>query len=323
MRTLRARYRTPLLKEEFRITDPSDGASNAGLGEYLRSANFEITELGRELALDARLAHYAQTTLAMVTTPRVRVRWKRDEASKARTLLLFARKGKLSVSTQGPVVRRGDNAIMLLPSDRPAEISVTGPQSELMYISAGAGVVPPLALNLSNDVQGTALPWHRIAPLYAFVHAVCASPPPAEDEPDALAACSEAIVESCARTIIGDISAQGSVVLQVRAFIAEYHTNPNLTLPSISGRFGIATRTLQAAFSTQGSTVRRELRQARTRTAQGLRRTHSQLSQAQVARLSGFTSLSAMYRSLHAESDAAVAATDNLGMTPPGVSSTR
>ncbi|MGP6169736.1 hypothetical protein ACTU6V_00830 [Microbacterium sp. A204] len=323
MRTLRARYRTPLMKEEFRITNPSDGASNAGLGDYLRSANFEITELGREVPLDARLAHYAQTTLAMVTAPRVTVRWKRDEASRARTLLLFARKGKLSVSTQGPVVRRGGNAIMLLPSDRPAEVSVMEPRSELIYISAGAGIVPPLALDLSNDVQGSPLPWHRIAPLYAFVHAVCTSPPTTGDEPDVLAACSEAIVESCARTIVGDISAQGGVVLRVRAFIAEYHNNPNLTLASISDRFGIATRTLQAAFSTHGSTVRRELREARTRTAQGLRRTHPQLSQSQVARLSGFASLSAMYRSLHSESDDAVTATDNLVTTPPGVSSTR
>lgn len=305
MRAPRARYSAPLMKESFRLSSLGDAAADPGLREYLKAANFDITDLSDGTPVQANLAHYPQTSLVLVSTPAVTITWKRDEVSRARTVMVFARRGEIVATSDAPVVRRGNTAVLVPPGTEPVQIRATHPQNELIYLSTGAQVIPPAASRLRHDVQAPALPWRRIAPLYAFVQGVCLTPPPSPDEPDLLAAATSVVVEALARTVFWDITVMEGIVPRARTFIQEQHGNSRLNASAIAEHLRIPMRTLQAAFAAEGLTVRAELRRARTETAVALMVTHPNMPQAQRAQIAGFASLSALYRALQNRHDSA------------------
>lgn len=302
MRALRARYRVPLMKEAFRFAAPDESVRDSQLRDYLRAANFEITDMAPGVPLVAHLAHYAQTSLVTVSAPAITVKWKRDEASRGRALMIFARRGELDASSSAPVIRRGRSALLIPPGDTPIEIRATGAHNELIYVSTGAHIIPPPAARLRQDVLASRLPWRMLAPLYGFVEGLCRTPPLPPDEPDLLPGVTNVIVEALARTAFWDITPVESPVERAHVFIRENHQNPQLSSAAIAEHLRMPLRTLQAAFSAEGLTLSSELRRARIETAMRLMRTNPELSQARRAYLSGFSSESALYRALRAHS---------------------
>lgn len=303
MQRRRLSHGTPPRKQAFRVVPPIADVRTVDpdLREFLRSEKLAISRAADRAPIDARVAHHLRTSLATVSAPEMSIRWNRDEKSRTRALLLFVRVGGLAVSGQGPVVRRAGTAALIPPGDTPVEIATTHPRNEFVYISCDAHVVPASMLSLVTDVEAPPLPWRTFAPLYAFVQAASATQPLRAGEPDMLTVCTDVIVDSGVQAILSGVPETVDVVGQVRALISEHHTDPDVTPSSIAGQLRVPPRTLQAAFAAENSTLRDELRAARTQTAMMLRETHPQLSQAHRARLSGFASLSAMYRALQTD----------------------
>ncbi|MFB8188119.1 hypothetical protein ACFC14_02270 [Microbacterium sp. NPDC055988] len=299
MNTRRLRYRPPLRKESFRITELERARDDEQLQEYLASANIRITGLVGGGTLAASLAHYAHTSLAFVTTPPVSITWNRDEASRSRALLLFARTGGLEVTTAVPVVRRGTGAVVVPPGDVPLEISVSQPENELIYVSVDAQVLPAVVSELTHGVPAPPIPWRTLVPLYAFVRGLCTTPEPSKDEPDLLAAAVGSVVDALARTALAGLEPSAGIVARALVVIDEQFRDPRVDLTSIAGQLQVGVRTLQAAFAAEGSTVTGELRRVRTDSVVRLMVSHPHLTQEQRAHLSGFGSLSALYRALH------------------------
>ena len=91
-----------------------------------------------------------------------------------------------------------------------------------------------------------------------------------------------------------------SVAGRARTLIAAAHTSPSTNPTTIADALGVPLRTLQRAFAAQGSSVARELRAARGRTAHALLTAGSTAghSVSRVARSSGFGSTASMRRAL-------------------------
>ncbi|MEV8249825.1 helix-turn-helix domain-containing protein [Microbacterium sp. NPDC076768] len=302
MREPRNRYRLPLMKESFRIVDDGDFDRDAPLRTYLRAANFEIADLEPGVPVIAHLAHRTQTSLVAVSTPAASAHWHRDEVSRGRALMVFARKGELEVFSSSPVIRRGKSALIIPPGSAPTEIRATGPQNELIYISSAAQVLPSLALDLQENIRAPQVPWRTLAPLYGFLHTLCVTPPPLATEPDLLADATDSIVEGLARTALWDIAPVDDLLSRAQAFIEQNHSDPRLSSASLGTQLRTSQRTLQATFASAGLTVSGEIRRTRSEAATRLLRTHPKFSQAQIAQLSGFSSVSSLYRALQASS---------------------
>jgi AraC-like DNA-binding protein len=91
----------------------------------------------------------------------------------------------------------------------------------------------------------------------------------------------------------------------MQVIVAE-HADPELAVETLAARMGVAARTLQLAFSHQGTTAGAQLRDVRARAALRLRSNNPALTYAAIARAVGFGSVSAMYRALARVDEAAV-----------------
>lgn len=303
MQRIDVRRNPPPRRQAFRLV-PSSAAEarsiDAAAADYLRHANFEITGAAGGMPVEARIAHHRQTSMAVVSAPEMTIRWNRHAHPSPRALLLFARAGALAVSGRGVLLREGGTAALIPPGDTPVAISTTEIRNEFVYISVGAEAIPPALQIRGESAQAPMLSWRSYAPLYAFIQAACMTQPANPGEPDVLAACIDVILASAVNVLLSDLAEPPGRLAQVRAFIAEHHTDPQVTPFTIATDFALPPRSLQALFAEDDSTVRDELRTARARTATRLRESQPLLSQAQRAQLSGFASLSAMYRALQA-----------------------
>ncbi|GGM59510.1 helix-turn-helix domain-containing protein [Microbacterium saperdae] len=303
-----ARPRAAFAKQTLRVggtgtADQGSGARNAV--RRLADANLTVLRVADDGRLQIRHAHDERTSFALLDGAAATVVWDRRAEPARHALLLVARTGALTVTAGGPIVRRGSSVVLVAPGDTRIEVRLTAAHNEVIALRVAAHLVAPALGELHVDAGGPSLPWRRIAPFYAFVHGVCATPPGPADEPDLIALSADAIVEACARTVLENVTPYEGIVDAVTAFIAAHHRDANVTATSIAVRFGVSSRTLQTAFAAEGSTVREALRGARVRTARDLQARHSRMSQAERARLAGFASLSAMYRALHAYAEPA------------------
>lgn len=96
-----------------------------------------------------------------------------------------------------------------------------------------------------------------------------------------------------------------SVVDRARALIAGTHTSRSTTPASVADALGVPLRTLQRAFAGQGTSVARELRSARARTARALLsgRPSAARTSTRTAEDSGFGSVASMRRALLESAD--------------------
>ncbi len=226
--------------------------------------------------------------------------WARDGDSRSRVLLIMVRSGRMKTDTAGAVVRRGMNAVLVLPGRNPVTLSVTTSRCEFVYISTDMDALPPSAITLRGDITAAPISWERLAPLYAFVRAACMTAVVTRNDQnlDVLSSPAGEIVASLLRAMVHDLDCRGGLVGGAREVIRRHHTDANLTPSLVAERLGVSERTLQRAFAVERTGVQEELRRARAGRARRLARVYPHLTRAQLAELSGFSSLSALYRSL-------------------------
>lgn len=283
-----------------RVQGLAEVDQHAALQRFLRSSNFAIEALGDDTPLVANVARFPQLTFAHIVLPEVRIGWPRDAGSTHRALLLIAANGVLSVETDGGVLRRGGGVALIRPGDEHVSISMAEPHNELIYVGFGAEMLAESVLPTGAH-DAPPLDWQVVAPFYAFVAALCASGAQVSESPATLAAASRALVKELIGVLTRDTSVPASLVDAAREVIEAEFVDPGVTVARIAHRLGVAPRTLQAVFAAEGATVSAELRRVRLAAARAAKAANPRLTAREVARVSGFGSVSAMSRALRAD----------------------
>ncbi|WP_431075343.1 hypothetical protein [Microbacterium phyllosphaerae] len=250
-------------------------------------------------AVDLRFAHNASESFLLVTGTAARLRWDRGQAVSEHALLLLARTGAMAVAADGPVMRRGTSIALVVAGSGLVDVEVTESRNEFIALRVPAHLVSAAVGSARFDMARPPIPWRRLAPLYAFMHGVCATPSGPVEESDVISLTAEAIVAACVRTVVEDLNSGAGLAEVAMTFIAEHHRDLTVNASSLAGRLGVPTRTLQTAFAAAGTTARSELRSARVAALVLLQADYPHLTQSERARLAGFASRSAMYRALN------------------------
>jgi AraC-like DNA-binding protein len=295
------RHARPFERLGVRVQGLSEVDQHAGLQRFLKSSNFAIEALGDEIPLVANVARFPRLTFAHVVLPEVRIGWPRDAGSAHRALLLISATGTLTVETEGGVLRRGPGVALVRPGEDRVSISTRDPHNELIYVGFGAEILAEAVLPAVGVLEAPPLDWQVIAPFYAFVAALCASGGPVSESPATLAGASRALVKELVGVLTRDVSVPGSLIDAARVVIEAEFADPGVTVARIAQRLGVAPRTLQAVFAAEGTTVSAELRRARLSAARSAKAANPRMTARDVAKASGFGSVSAMSRALRGD----------------------
>lgn len=259
-----------------------------------------------------RMTQAGSISIATSTTPGVIVQWAGTPPTD-RFALLMSRLGDINVVAQGSHVRRGSTVHLI--ADGAFEATLTaGPRgSEMLCLSADARLRSRAGHGDDNSVHSVVaspVGWHRIAPLYAALRAMCASAHAQRGMesafPSTSADIAEPIVAALARIVLDDIA--DDICSRVRAYVREHSANPHQSVGTIANRLGIPRRTLQSALAEAGTSVSAELRAARLANMRRAQQQNPGLSAIALYQVSGFPSLSSMYRAVHAEAGTACGA---------------
>ncbi|MFZ4843339.1 hypothetical protein [Mycetocola saprophilus] len=269
------------------------------LRSYLGAARISIDAVTGGGAAEVHLAHFAQTSFAFVTVPRVALTWHRTQGSRGRAAILVARRGEFRLVSDVPAVVHGTSAALITPGDSSVRIETLSDEVELIYVSIAAGLLSSELGALAERVERGALPFRQIAPIYGFVRALTEPASAGSEDPRAeLATPAEAMATSLARILGDGVSGDEGVLSRLHAFLDTHYGDPELTLGSVATRLGSSPRTLQAALTRAGSTFTEELRRRRVRRVDSLRRSRPELRAEDLRIAAGFRSTSAMYRAL-------------------------
>jgi AraC-like DNA-binding protein len=109
---------------------------------------------------------------------------------------------------------------------------------------------------------------------------------------------SREIARSVVSQIIGENRGRIGLFARAMELIVTEHADPRLSVNVVAHRLGVASRTLQLAFSAESTTVGAQIRDVRARAALRLHTTNPGLTYAAISRAVGFGSESALYRAL-------------------------
>jgi AraC-like DNA-binding protein len=292
-------------RADFELRDGNVWMRNEELASFLRFSNLQVLSVGPARPLRARFALFPYKSFAHVSAPETRVLWPRDENSVDRVLALITRAGGMEIDTDGVVYRRPGVALVC-PGDSSVAISLTGDDNEVFYISASPamldGVVLPSASGWNpeppeNDV---------LTPSLLFMAGLCRIATNSAHDASPLRMAAREVARSVFTQIVGDAREHRGLFSRAMQVIVAEHADPELAVETLAARMGVAARTLQLAFSHQGTTAGAQLRDVRARAALRLRSNNPALTYAAIARAVGFGSVSAMYRALARVDEAAV-----------------
>ncbi|WP_030147814.1 hypothetical protein [Mycetocola saprophilus] len=277
----------------------SVSAHACALRSYLGAARISIDAIRGGTEAEIHLAHFAQTSFAFVTVPRVSITWHRTPDSRGRAAILVARHGEFRVASDVPAVVHGTSAALITPGDSPVRIETLSDEVELIYVSIAAGLLSSELGALAERVERGALPFRQIAPIYGFVRTLTEPASAGSEDPRAeLATPAEAMATSLARILGDGVTGDEGVLSRLHAFLDIQYGDADLTLGSVATRLGSSSRTVQAALTRAGSTFTEELRRRRVWRVESLRRSRPELRAEDLRIAAGFRSTSAMYRAL-------------------------
>ena len=303
MNTSRQRYRGDFLSEHFALEPAKLPEGDSGLSLYLKYAKLTINEFTEpsDSPLQVQLAHFPQSTFAMVTTPPVRVTWQRTSTSRGRGLLLLARQGAFEVTGGGGVITRGATAAVITPGTDTIGIRTMGPRTEVIYVSVAASALTRTLSSLQERIVLPAVAWGEVAPLYMFVRALVDPGPTGPRDPRALLAVpAEDISRALVLALAGEAVSDRGLIDRLRDYLDENFADHAVSVGSASAALTTAPRTLQAALSAASTTFTNELRLRRVAELRRLQEVSPDVRQVDLASEAGFSSISAMYRALRA-----------------------
>ena len=284
-------------RADFEVREPGWQRSEE-LSSFLRFSNLQVLDIDRSRPLRARFAMFPHLTFAHVAGPRAKILWARDAHSLDRVFALISRVGDVSLETDGVLLRRGSNYSLLSPSDRPVTVSINSDENEFMYISVSPALLDDVTLPVSSAHHSEVPDPALLAPSIMFLAGLCriSTTIPFDGSPLRLAA--REVARSVILQIIGDSGGRVGLFSRAMELIVAEHADPRLSVNVVAQRLGVANRTLQLAFSAEGTTVGAQIREVRARAALRLHSSNPALTYAAISRAVGFGSESALYRAL-------------------------
>lgn len=272
---------------------------NIQLRSYLSSANLFIEELDDDDKLTARVVQYPHITIAHVILPIARITWPRDPDSLNRGAVILLNSGSLTIDSRGPVALHNPGVSLIPPGSEPLSFQTTT-RCELIYVSFPAtflgGDHTARVIDRDGNTEGNE---HLIRPLYAYFASICTSNVARRDAWLPL----QDLTEDGIRNLLNLIVDRGSPTREslYESAMAHLRRTSHMTstsVESLAAAMSVSPRTLQHSFQEHNTTVRTELRRARSAHAVFLRDQDPSLSLDQVAKMVGFGSRSALVRAL-------------------------
>lgn len=233
------------------------------------------------------------------------IEWRRPIEDSDITALLFVLRGQGEVITDGRMVKREPGAVMVLPGTEPAKMQLTGTVNEFIEVNfhshrfAGSiATVDEKAKNLPPIDMKT------LKPFFAFISNTCNSSRTTQKNDRALEMTADAVTAGLLAASFG----QGedwlsSLLTKVYAFVVSHYADPNIRVDDAAADIGVSVRYLQQELNKSGKKFSCILRDIRVDRVRDLKTSRPDISAAELAKLSGFGSLSAMYRALRANED--------------------
>lgn len=297
-RRLRRESTAPYEHFDIAVRGLEAATSNAAFADYLASVNVRITSLGESQPLHARITHLSQTAFAHVTLPHATIEWPRDQMSLDRGLIMICRSGGMNAQSAGVVVRRNPGLIVIPPGDTHVTITADAPLNEVLYISVSASLMRDFRFTTTEARELPPVPVGALAPLFAFGVTVCAISVQQTNAVLPLQHAATEIARSMLQMVADGSPADLSLFAQAMRVMMRDYGQSRLSAAILAHGLGRSERTLQAAFTEQGTTIMRELRAVRVRAAIAIREHNPRATASEVARAVGFGSAASLFRAL-------------------------
>ncbi|WP_198147927.1 AraC family transcriptional regulator [Microbacterium sp. XT11] len=284
-------------RADFEMRDPRHQPDEE-LASFLRFSNVEVLEIDRRQPLRARFALFPQLTFAHVSGPPSQIRWNRDRHSLDRVFAVITRTGNVVLSTDGVMLRRGRRISLLAPSDQPVTLDLEASENEFFYISVSPALIEGVALPVASSYEDEPADTSLLSPSVMFMAGLCRISTSSPYDASPLHMAAREIAKSVVTQIVGDARNRVGLFARAMELIVAEHPDPRLSVTIVAQRLGVASRTLQLAFSAEGTTVGAQIRDVRARAALRLHTTNPGLTYAAISRAVGFGSESALYRAL-------------------------
>jgi len=279
-------------------TGQTAAEQDAALAGYMAQANLRFVELSRAQPVIASIADFPAQTFARIVLPPATILWPRDRHSRDRLVVLRASEASFEMVSDGLILRRDPDFFLVAPGVEPVEFRALAPTTELLYMSTDVSALGPVEVPTSQDEIPGPIPDALAAPLVGLIGALASRGPRGATTAEPLASVAREVARSLVGLFTEDEGAGRGLFTAAIAVIAREHHRVDLSPATIAARLRVATRTLQTAFTQRGTTISRELRAARVRTARALRRAEPALSTGRLAEAAGFGSASALHRAL-------------------------
>lgn len=277
-----------------------DLRSNQLLGEYLYTSGMKIERISADTPARARIAQFADMSFVHTIVPEITVAWKRDELSRDRSLLLIVKSGAVEFRPPSAAICTTPGAYLLVPGDTPVTIH-TSETTELVYVSIPAALIAEVLMRLADNPHPVPVPKQMFAPIYSFVASVCTLSVTESFDITPLQTAAKEIVRSGAQLVAGDMDwAEPTLFQSVMKLILTEYRDPKLNGEVLAKRLGVSVRTLQQAFTHEGSTIYDTIRRIRVSAAKQILQQEPRVQKKRLAHVTGFSSAEALNRALRA-----------------------
>lgn len=274
------------------------------LNEYLSSANLRFRSVSDDSPLQANLAHFASHTFAHVKMPGALVEWPRSPRSSSRVVVIVTEGDGFTVQAQEPVLERKPGLFLVGPGTETVRFHASAP-TELFFVSCNVDSLSGISMHREPHSDLTPLEASQLRPLTSFVQSLCAITVGAgEDSALPLAMAGQEVTRALVTMAVGMRPENPDLFILAMQLILRDYSQSDISVQWAAGKLHSSIRTVQSAFTRQGTTFSRELRSIRLKAVSELRKRDHRLSLVDAAQAVGFGSSSAFYRAMKkAQSD--------------------
>ncbi|MGN6128185.1 MAG: helix-turn-helix domain-containing protein [Humibacter sp.] len=281
-----------------RVEGRQAALQNAALSEYMTDANLRFIDLPLRGTVTANIVNFPAQTFGHVILPPATIEWPRDRLSRDRVLVLVTSDERFEVSTEGRVLYKQPDFILVPPGSEPVRFRTYSPSTELIYVSSDVSMLADIVIpEEQSEITGT-VPSTAAVPLTSFVTALCSITTGGVTSAEPIAQVAQEVGRSLVRIFGSDERAQQDLFTAAMEIIVREHARIDLSGAVVAKRLRVATRTLQHAFAQRGTTFSAQLRAVRVKAANEIRKRNPAISVRQLAAASGFGSISTLLRAL-------------------------